>query len=293
MKKLLLAIAACGVLTSACGRQQEPVPAAPSGVAETSAAAAPASPARATAATASTPAAAPVSSDGETIDEASVQVSPVAAAVAASTPTPQVRVAGDWIEGQHYKALPSPQPTSVPAGMVEVTEIFWYGCGHCYHLAPSLAAWNTKGRPAYVRLNYLPVVWNAVTREDARVFYTLEALGKVEALQAAVFRELHVNNNPLTVVSGNEVDRVATEKKVREFMLKNGISADDFGRTYRSFAVENKLRQAEILARRYMADHTPMFIVNGRWVTDVTLAGGTPEQLLRLLGDLAASERGR
>lgn len=293
MKKLLLAIAACGILVSACGQKQESAPAAPTGVAEPAAPAAPAGSAPAAATPGAPAAAVPASNDGETVEEAAVQVSPVAAAVAASTPAPQVRVAGDWIEGQHYKPLPSPQPTSVPAGTIEVVEIFWYGCGHCYHLAPSLAAWNAKGRPAFVKLTYLPVVWNPVTREDARVFYTLEALGKVEALQAAVFRELHVNNNPLTVVSGNQVDTVATEKRVREFMLKNGVSADDFSRTYRSFAVENKLRQAELLARRYMADHTPMFIVNGRWMTDVTLAGGTPEQLLRLLGDLAASERGR
>jgi thiol:disulfide interchange protein DsbA len=287
MKILLIVAATCGLLLAGCGQQAEqdvPPPAQS------------AAPATAPAAsTAATPAAAPpvrVTEDGETVEEATIQVSPVAAAVAANTPTAQAPMAPGWVEGQHYRALPAPQPTSVPAGSIEVTEIFWYGCGHCYHLQAVIESWQGKGRPDYVRLNYLPVIWNAVTREDARVFYTLEALGKVEALQSAVFRETHVNGNPLTVVKGNQVDVAASEKKVRDFLVRNGVKAEDFDRTFRSFAVENRLRAGEIMLRRYMADHTPMIVVNGKWVTDVQMAGG-PEPLFRLINALAAREHGR
>mgnify|MGYP003447391558 CR=1 FL=1 len=76
-------------------------------------------------------------------------------------------------------------------------------------------------------------------------------------------------------------------------MTQNGVSTEDFNRTYRSFAVENRLRSAEILVRRYQADHTPMIVVNGKWITDMTMAGGGPDELFRLITALAARERGR
>jgi len=282
---LLCSILALGL--AACGGKNggEPVsnnaPAAsePASVADTAApATAPAAPA----------AAAP--SDGETVDDVTSSVSPIAAAVAATTAAPSANLPAKWKQGTHFAALPAAQPVSVAAGEVEVTEIFWYGCGHCFVLEPRLEAWEKNGKPDYVKVVRMPVVWNEAAREDARLFYTLEALGKLDTLHLAVFRELHVNRKPMTIITGNKVDTVATEKRVRDFLVANGVSAEDFGKTYRSFAVENKIRQAEGLSRRYQADHTPMAVVQGKYTTDVSMAGG-PEQFFELLGDLAARER--
>ena len=228
--------------------------------------------------------------DGETVDDVTSSVSPIAAAVAATTAAPSATLPAKWKQGTHFAALPAAQPVSVAPGEVEVTEIFWYGCGHCFTLEPRLAAWEKNGKPAYVKVVRMPVVWNEVTREDARLFYTLEALGKLDPVNLAVFREMHVNRKPLTIIAGNKVDTVATEKRVRDFLVAAGVSAEDFGKTYRSFAVENKIRQAEGLSRRYQADHTPMAVVQGKYTTDVGMAGG-PEQFFELLGDLAARER--
>lgn len=230
--------------------------------------------------------------DGETVEAetSSVSISPVAAAVAANTPAPASPAGFRWKEGTHFTPLPVAQPVSVGPGEVEVTEIFWYGCGHCFTLEPRIEAWDKKGRPDYVRVVRMPVIWNEVTREDARLFYTLEALGKLDELHLAVFRELHVKRSPLTAVTGNRVDTAATEARVRSFLTQNGVSAEDFGKTYRSFAVENKLRQAENLSRRYLADHTPMVVVQGKYSTDVSMAGGV-DQLFQLINDLAARER--
>jgi thiol:disulfide interchange protein DsbA len=109
-------------------------------------------------------------------------------------------------------------------------------------------------------------------------------------LHVAAFREIHVNRRPLTIISGGRVDAAATERRAREFLTSQGVSAEDFGKTYRSFAVENKIRQAENLTRRYGADHTPMVVVQGKYATDVGMAGG-PDALFELIGDLAARER--
>jgi len=229
-------------------------------------------------------------SDGETVEAATTATSPVAAAVAANTPAPPAGNLARWKEGENYTTYPVAQPVSTPPGSVEVVEGFWYGCGHCYALEPRVEAWE-KSKPEWVKLRRLPVIWNEVTREDARLYFTIESLGLVDKLHAEVFRQIHARGKPFTVIRGGRVDTAATEKAAREFLLANGVSAEDFARHYRTFSTENKLRQAENLSRRYLLDHTPMIVVHGKYLTDQEMAGGA-ERLFELVNDLAARERG-
>jgi len=117
----------------------------------------------------------------------------------------------------------------------------------------------------------------------------LESLGLLDKLHSEVFREIHANGRPLTVIRAQRVDPAATEKRAREFLASHGVSADDFAKHYRSFSTENRLRQTENLSRRYMLDHTPMVVVQGKYLTDASMAGGQDE-LFELVNDLAARE---
>lgn len=228
------------------------------------------------------------SADGETVEAAVSATSPIAAAVAAATPeVPQGDLAR-WQEGENFSAYPVAQPVSTPPGKVEVVEGFWYGCGHCYALEPRLQAWE-KSKPDWVVLKRLPVIWNEVTREDARLFYAIESLGLVDKLHAEVYREIHARHRPLTVIRDGRVDKAATEKAAREFLASHGVSAEDFEKHYRTFSAENKLRQAENLTRRYRLDHTPMVVVHGKYLTDADMAGGV-DKLFQVVNDLATRE---
>ena len=179
-------------------------------------------------------------------------------------------------------------PVETPPGKVEVVEGFWYGCGHCAALEPRVESWQ-KSKPDWIVLKRLPVIWNEVTTEDARLYYAIESLGLVDKLHAEVFREIHTRKHPITVIRGGRVDKAATEKAAREFLAANGVSAQDFAKVYRSFSTENKLRQAANLSRRYLMDHTPMFVVHGRYLTDADMAGGV-DGLFQLVNDLSARE---
>lgn len=232
----------------------------------------------------------PVSVDGETVEAASGTTTAVAAAVAANTPSLPAGDLKDWKAGTNFTEYSKAQRVSTPPGQVEVTEAFWYGCGVCYSLEPQVEAWN-KAKPEYIKLRRLPVVWNEVTREDARLYYTIEGLGLVDTLHPAVFREIHTKNRPFTVVRGGTVDLPATEKAARDFLLANGVSAEDFAKHYRTFSTENKLRQAATLTRDYAFVHTPMIAVHGKYQTDIKMAGGVAN-MFRLVNDLAARERG-
>ncbi len=229
-------------------------------------------------------------SDGESVDAATAATSTVAAAVAANTPPVAATELLRWRKGEHYTEFAVAQPVSTAPGTIEVIEGFWYGCPHCFELEPQLVVWE-KNKPDWVQLRRLPVIFNEVMREDARFYFTLEGLGLVDKLQMEVFREIHVRGRPLTIVRGNRVDPAATEKAAREFLMSHGVSAEDFARHYRTFSTENKLRQAESLAIRYQLDHTPIVVIQGKYLTDASMAGGR-EKLILLIDDLAAHERG-
>jgi thiol:disulfide interchange protein DsbA len=283
MNKPIPAILAAALLLAACGRESPPAPAPEAGKP------APAATTAGTPTPAPAPAAKPVGeSDGETVESAVIASSPIAAAVAATAPAAPKGDLGRWKAGENFIQYPVAQPVSTPPGTVEVVEGFWYGCGHCAALEPRVESWE-KSKPDWIVLKRTPVIWNEVTREDARLFFAIESLGLLDKLHAEVFREIHTRQHPLTVLSGGRVDKAATEKSAREFLAAHGVPAEDFARVYRSFSAENKLRQAENLSRRYMLDHTPMFVVHGKYLTDAEMSGGA-DQLFQLVNDLAARE---
>lgn len=179
--------------------------------------------------------------------------------------------------GKHYNRLSPTQPTSSAPDKVEVAEIFWYGCPHCFALDPYLKSWIAK-KPEYVSFVRVPTVWSPVARIHARAYYTEEALGKTAEMHEALFHEIHDAQNPLD-----------TEDKLQAFFAKFGVDAATFNGTFDSFAVHAKLQRADELSRRYRVQSVPTIVVNGKYTTDVGMAGGNDE-LFALIGELAASE---
>lgn len=282
----LAALLLCVAVFAGCGRHAGQGAQAPATAAKPAAVAAVAVKPEAAPAAAGERAAG-MTEESEGVADLPTGLSPIAAAVAASTPATAAAIPGKWVDGQNYTSLVPAQPTGVAANKVEVVEVFWYGCGHCFHLDPTLEDWRKKGKPGYVEFGRVPVMWNDTTRAHARLFYTLMALGKLEQLHTDVFREIHVNNNFLAAQ-----DPAETERLQRAFLKSKGISDADFDKTYRSFSVEQWLQKAEQLTRRYKVTGVPFMVVNGKYTADVGTAGGEP-QLITLIDDLAASERKR
>jgi len=212
---------------------------------------------------------------------ASTMAASTAAATAATTTGPTL-----WQEGVNYTRLVPAQPTSVAAGQVEVLEFFWYACPHCYAIDPQVESWK-KTKPGFVSFSRVPVMWSEGHRSTARLYYTLESMGKLDQLHGEVFKEIHVNGNPLIATDPN--DTAGAERLQTAFLKKFGISEDAFKKAYHSFAVETALQRADQLVLRYRIEGVPAFVVNGKYVADVRSAG-SPERLLSLVDDLAAQE---
>lgn len=201
--------------------------------------------------------------------------------MAALPPTAQLPE-GRWKPGTNYRPLVPAQSTSVSAGQVEVMEVFWLGCPHCYALEPTLAAWLKK-KPTYVEFVRVPVIWDPVKTAHARLYYTLEALGRDDLFLKA-FATVQQPGTPLVGSSEEQTLRLQ-----QAFAVQNGVRAEDFANAYQSFSVNSELARAQEITQRYHVDHVPFFVVNGKYTTDVSQAGGE-EQLVALVSDLAAAE---
>jgi thiol:disulfide interchange protein DsbA len=191
-----------------------------------------------------------------------------------------------WQAGVNYHQLVPAQPTDVAAGQVEVLEFFWYACPHCYLLDPAVEDWR-KRQPAWVVFKRVPVLWNDNHRAMARLYYTLDALGKIDALNAAIFKEIHVNNDPLVAV--DPANTPEDERVQASFVKTLGVPEDAFHNAYNSMGVGTAMQRADSLVQRYRVTAVPTFVVNGKYIADVGSAGSS-EKLISLVDDLVASE---
>jgi thiol:disulfide interchange protein DsbA len=211
----------------------------------------------------------------------------VASTVAAASSTAVAAASGtQWQDGVNYTRVVPAQPTNVAAGQVEVLEFFWYACPHCYSLETTLAPW-LKSKPAYITFVRVPVEWNEGHRSLAHLFYAVEAMGKLNDLHSEIFKEIQVNGDPL--LGPDPTNAAAAERVKLAFIKKLGLSDADFEKAYHDMNVETAMQRADQLVQRYRVTSVPNFVVNGKYITDVNLAGG-PEKLTALLNDLAAQE---
>lgn len=175
--------------------------------------------------------------------------------VLAQAETPAASTPQKYKAGTDYVKLTTAQGTSSSPDVVEVAEVFWYGCSHCFNFDPIVNNWE-RDLPDKVKFIRLPVMWNPTNAIHARMFYTLEALGELDDVHHAIFTEIHVNNNSLT-----------NEAEIIEFVSRQGVSADDFKKTFHSFAVESKLKRAKNLTQRYRIQSVPLLVINGTYLT--------------------------
>ena len=203
--------------------------------------------------------------------------------ILAQAEVPQPPAEWKFNEGTHYARMVPAQPTVGGADKIEVAEIFWYGCNHCYDFEPFINRWK-ETMSANARFVRIPAMWNPLVKLHAQLYYTEEVLvknGKIadpEQFRAAVFAEYHRRGN-----------RLASLDAIQALFEKHGVSEADFQSTWSSFEVSQKMRVGEDLGRRYAITGVPAIVVNGKYRTGAGEAGGYP-RLLELIDELILRE---
>jgi protein dithiol oxidoreductase (disulfide-forming) len=183
-----------------------------------------------------------------------------------------------YVEGTHYEVLAKPVRTADP-NKIEVTEVFWYGCPHCYAFEPLLDSWVAK-LPADVAFVRSPGMWNELMNVHAQIFYTEQALGSFDKTHAVIFDAIHQKRNYLQ-----------TQDAVRELFVAQGIDAAEFDKAWTSFGVSSQVKQAAVRMREYGVNGVPNLIVNGKYRVSADESTSQAD-LLKIADFLIAKERG-
>lgn len=220
--------------------------------------------------------------DADTSLEHLAQV-PASAALPSST---------EWKAGTNYDVVSPAEPTTVAPGKVEVLEVFWLGCPHCYALEPYLRAW-LKTKPDYIEFVRVPVMWGPIHRAHARLYYALESLGGDDLVEK-VFTYIHDQESQTgsesVLASDSQED---TFKQQQAWAVQNGVNSDAFAKAYNSFYVNTQLQQADSITNAYQVQGVPFIAIDGKFTTDVGKASGgveDPKKLLSVIDFLAAWE---
>jgi len=161
---------------------------------------------------------------------------------------------------QPFSPINPPQPTE-GGGKIEVIEFFWYGCPHCYSLEPSVVNF-LKTAPKDVVFKRVHALPSESWSEHAKLFYTLETMGKLDEYHSKVFEAIHKTNLNLA------------NKKIRdEWLQKNGIDPAKYAEVEKSFSVATKMNRAKQLTYAYKVDSVPKVAVNGKYMTSGEQAG--------------------
>ncbi len=150
------------------------------------------------------------------------------------------------------------QASTESSGKVEVIEFFWYRCPHCYSLEPDLESW-VKRLPRDVQFKRVPGILNDDWAIDARIFYTLEALGELERLHRPLFDAIHQQG-------GVRLHGDAFAKWVADWLAKQKVGMAKYDAALRSFTVESKLRRTVQMGRAYRLEGVPTLAVQGRYL---------------------------
>lgn len=189
----------------------------------------------------------------------------------------------EYLEGVEYALLAAPQAVET-GNRIEVREVFWYGCPHCYALEPVLAKW-LKTLPANARFLRMPGgQWAPSFEPHARTYYALEALGLLEKLHMPLFDAIHGRRRALN-----------DEASIGFFVVEQGVKDADFRKAYSSFGVGVKVRTARQYLERSGIRSVPTIVVDGRYTTSASMAGSHEEALkvVDFLIKKAAAERSR
>lgn len=185
--------------------------------------------------------------------------------------------AATYVEGKDYERLEQPVPVR-DANKIEVVELFWYGCSHCFHFEDLITPWKAT-LAADVDFWQSPAMWSQDMRVHARAFYTAEALGVLDKMNGPIFRAMNVERNPLR-----------NQAEIEALFVAQGVKAEDFVKAYNSFQVASKVKQADARARSYKISGTPEVIVAGKYRVTAKLAGSQPD-MIKVINFLIEQER--
>ena len=180
-------------------------------------------------------------------------------------------------EGVHYELLDNPSSVR-DTNKIEVVEVFWFVCNHCYALESYLNQWKSKNAED-VDFWKSHATWNEFLKTHARMFYTARALGIDQQLVPAAFNTIQ-----------NEGRNLTGTTELEYYFNGFGVDKEKYKSVSSSFGVNNAVKQADKRMKDWEITGVPTLIVNGKYKVSASRSIGT-NQLLEVVDFLIEKER--
>jgi len=189
-------------------------------------------------------------------------------------------VESKFVAGKHYVEIFPEMQTDAPAGKVEVVEIMWLGCPHCYTLEPIMLEYK-KNHPAFVDFKQVPAMMNPSWASDGKTYVLAEMLDPTgeKQLVTKIFQAIHELKR-----------RLRSPDAVKRFFVQEGFSEEAITNAQNSMAFQTKVKRAQEISAASQAKSVPTVIINGKYRTSPYMAG-SEERLMEIIGMLAKKER--
>ena len=182
----------------------------------------------------------------------------------------------EFVAGKNYLVLDKPVETET-GDQIEVRELFWYFCPHCFSVHPKLEEWS-KTMDSSAQLVLQPAVFPG-WEFGSTFYYVLEELGELERLHSSLYNAIHVQKLNLK-----------TQQDFVTWLSLNGVDEDKANKVFNSFPVKVAVNKAKANTYKYRITGVPVFIVNGKYTVNATSAG-SEEKIFEVIDYLIQKEK--
>jgi protein dithiol oxidoreductase (disulfide-forming) len=176
-----------------------------------------------------------------------------------------------------YTLIKPAQPTQT-GNKIEVLEVFWYACPHCYDFEPYVHEW-LENKPDDVTFRRMPGIFRKSWIPHAKAFFTAEKMGILDKIHSPLFTAIH-----------RDKKKIHDDSAMKKFFVKQGVDKGEFTKIYESDEIDTKVKQAFVMGQRYKITGVPAVIVNGKYLVSASSAGSF-ENLLKITDALVDKER--
>jgi len=185
---------------------------------------------------------------------------------------------GVYQAGVHYFEIDQAAGQTA-SDVIEVVELFSYGCSHCNTFEPYMQSWS-KSKPDYIKLSRLPVSFG-------RRAWELMARGYMAAEMMGIAEQSHV---PMMDAIWKERKQFRSVDELADFYSGFGVDKDAYIAHFKSFAADSQMRKGQRDVQLFGTKGTPTLIVNRKYRVESSKEVPGFEAMLNVVNFLAERE---